>query len=297
SAGENGKPGLPGYNGGNLKVIYGRIYNDENLKFVSLGGQGGPGQNGGDGAHGQDGADALAEDITADCALNEMLCSGVLHAEVPRYPMKPLIEMFGCRKHLLESCYLTKIQVWEDSGVVKKSSRYHARNGKPGQVGGNSGKPGKGGNPGRSGQSNLVSANNHFFKWSNSNEFVAVGLDGKTGSPAQGGKNGNGIERAYFILQLRGIALVFSFGAGDVYQLASESVIIPSYVYAPSGSLMTELNEEGIQYSKESAVDFYGSEKLYMKFLNDSNEKFINSRINQQTFYINFKLKFLDRLE
>ncbi|CAF1003742.1 unnamed protein product, partial [Brachionus calyciflorus] len=42
--GADGKPGLPGYNGGNLKVIYGHIYNDENLNFVSTGGQGGPGQ-------------------------------------------------------------------------------------------------------------------------------------------------------------------------------------------------------------------------------------------------------------
>ena len=46
SAGDNGKPGLPGYNVGNLKVIYGRIYYEENLNFVSVGGQGGPGQDG-----------------------------------------------------------------------------------------------------------------------------------------------------------------------------------------------------------------------------------------------------------
>ncbi|CAF1097416.1 unnamed protein product, partial [Brachionus calyciflorus] len=214
----------------------------------------------GDGDNGKNGVDALAEDITEDCSLNEILCTGVIYAEAPRYP-KQRIEQLGCRKYLLESCYLTKITVWEDSGVVKKSTRYHARNGSPGQNGGNSGKPGKGGNPGRSGQSYLISVNNHRFKWSNSSLFGAVGLDGKPGKPGQGGKNGNGIERGFFILQLRGIALVFSFGAGDVHALAGESEIIPSDVFAPSGSITKELNEERKQYSKESAVDLVSSQK------------------------------------
>lgn len=45
-AGNNGKPGLPGYNGGNLFILADLITNVDNLKFVSVGGEGGPGQNG-----------------------------------------------------------------------------------------------------------------------------------------------------------------------------------------------------------------------------------------------------------
>jgi hypothetical protein len=40
------KPGLPGYNGGNLVIIADEILNSTNLKFISDGGVGGPGQQG-----------------------------------------------------------------------------------------------------------------------------------------------------------------------------------------------------------------------------------------------------------
>ncbi|CAF1151483.1 unnamed protein product, partial [Brachionus calyciflorus] len=42
--GEDGKPGLPGFNGGNLIIYADKIINENNMKFVSIGGQGGPGQ-------------------------------------------------------------------------------------------------------------------------------------------------------------------------------------------------------------------------------------------------------------
>jgi energy-coupling factor transporter ATP-binding protein EcfA2 len=44
--GMDGKPGLPGYNGGNLVIIADEILNSTNLKFISDGGLGGPGQHG-----------------------------------------------------------------------------------------------------------------------------------------------------------------------------------------------------------------------------------------------------------
>ena len=44
--GDNGKPGLPGYNGGNLFAFSDIAINYENFNFISNGGQGGPGQNG-----------------------------------------------------------------------------------------------------------------------------------------------------------------------------------------------------------------------------------------------------------
>ncbi|CAF1122629.1 unnamed protein product, partial [Brachionus calyciflorus] len=292
SAGENGKPGLPGYSGGNLKIIYDNIYN-ENLIVISDGGQGGPGQDGGDGVDGQNGADALPHEVHSDCSLNEMYCTNVINSEAPRLPNRVIEALGGCNEDLLKSCYLTRIIVWEDNGVVKKSSRYHARNGSPGQAGGNSGKPGKGGNGGRSGQNKMMSVKSPTFKWWTSNIFGPVGVDGKPGIPGQGGKIGNGIERGFFIQQLRGIALAFTFGGGDVYEMAQESEVIPSYGWAISGSITRELNIEGIQFSKESPMDLYGSENLYMKFINDLSVKFINSRFNQQTFFINFKLKCL----
>jgi hypothetical protein len=44
--GTDGKPGLPGYNAGNLIIsTYETLYK-EKLKFIAQGGQGGPGQEG-----------------------------------------------------------------------------------------------------------------------------------------------------------------------------------------------------------------------------------------------------------
>ena len=45
--GDNGKSGLNGLNGGNLIIVYGDIIgSSENIKFISNGGTGGPGQDG-----------------------------------------------------------------------------------------------------------------------------------------------------------------------------------------------------------------------------------------------------------
>lgn len=45
-SGENGKPGLQGFDSGNLIVYADKIKNSDNLVFVSIGGNGGPGQAG-----------------------------------------------------------------------------------------------------------------------------------------------------------------------------------------------------------------------------------------------------------
>ena len=42
----DGKPGLPGFNGGNLIIISNNIVNLEFLNYSSFGGKGGNGQNG-----------------------------------------------------------------------------------------------------------------------------------------------------------------------------------------------------------------------------------------------------------
>jgi hypothetical protein len=44
--GRDGKPGLPGYNAGNLIISTHEILYKEKLKFLAQGGQGGPGQEG-----------------------------------------------------------------------------------------------------------------------------------------------------------------------------------------------------------------------------------------------------------
>ncbi|RNA22782.1 hypothetical protein BpHYR1_041619 [Brachionus plicatilis] len=54
--GHDGEPGKPGYNGGRLFIFaeYVKYANESKIEFISIGGNGGPGQ---DGGHGQDGRD------------------------------------------------------------------------------------------------------------------------------------------------------------------------------------------------------------------------------------------------
>ena len=44
--GENGKPGLPGYNAGNLFIYANEINQNEDNEFIMSSGKGGPGQDG-----------------------------------------------------------------------------------------------------------------------------------------------------------------------------------------------------------------------------------------------------------
>lgn len=55
-----GKRGLPGESGGNVRVIYNEIFNAENWTIVSNGGRGNGGQDGQDGKTGKDGEDATS---------------------------------------------------------------------------------------------------------------------------------------------------------------------------------------------------------------------------------------------
>jgi GTPase SAR1 family protein len=56
--GNDGKPGLPGFSGGNFLGIGNEFIGLDKLTIISNGGRGGPGQNGGDGADGKQGLDA-----------------------------------------------------------------------------------------------------------------------------------------------------------------------------------------------------------------------------------------------
>ncbi|CAF0960078.1 unnamed protein product [Brachionus calyciflorus] len=279
-AGENGKPGLPGFNAGYFKVFADKIVNEENMIFVSTGGQGGTGQQGGDGTEGKTGVDVLASEVDEHCTYNELSCNNILGQEIP---IKGHMYR-ACDVNLLSECFLVRVDVHHDDAGMKKSSRYYQKNGGKGLAGGASGKPGKGGYPGYGGNAFLMTSNS--FKTYNG-LTGSNGNNGAPGNPGLGGKDGNGMRRAFFIQKMKELAAIFSLGialAGNQHHMAPETEIIQSNSRGPSGVLTTELNEEGIQKASQSVLEFYERETDYFKFMNEVNLQFKNSKLIERVF-------------
>ncbi|CAG8506914.1 7934_t:CDS:1 [Cetraspora pellucida] len=182
--GEDGLPGLPGYNGGNF---YGRgntFFDISSLTIDVSGGDGGQGQDGGNGADGFDGSDCGEEFVKNkdDSAL------------ISREKVK--LNLFSDKEEALDKVIRCTEKVVKLVLTVNDKHEEIYEYFDPGQKGGDGGRGGIGGIGGKHGFV-VLNSSSKLLENPNILEESRRGLNGKGGSPGLGGKNGRKYRGVY----------------------------------------------------------------------------------------------------
>jgi len=182
SDGENGRPGSPGYSGGNFYGVVDELYNSRDLTLDVSGGNGGNGQDGGKGINGEDGEDGDEDNVKE----------------------RKIAVLTG--KHAIKHSDFVESIRWPF--FANDEYRLTYRSGKPGKKGGNSGAGGIGGFGGKKGivyfEDSMFTDVTHRYEI----DITAVdgerGLEGAHGQPGKGGRHGKVFEGVYIEKPIRG---------------------------------------------------------------------------------------------
>lgn len=178
--GDDGNPGMPGESSGKIFGIVDTIIDENNLRVVSEGGKGCPGQNGGDGAVGMDGINAPVFEKIFFREHFEAYCDkwkGLSWAHIMN--IKYDGQFSGCTFQFLNLDYIDdndKIELWR---IIC--------NGSNGETGSNGGNGGVGGVGGSANEIKINKFQGREFK----NLELQDGLPGENGKGGGGGKGGN----------------------------------------------------------------------------------------------------------
>ncbi|CAG8769974.1 7319_t:CDS:1 [Cetraspora pellucida] len=220
--GEDGLPGLPGYNGGNFYGKGNTFFNISSLTIDVSGGDGGQGQDGGNGAKGFDGSDC-----------GEVF---VKNKNVSALISRKKVNLFSDEGEALDKVirYTEKIVKLVLTVNNKHEEIYEFFD--PGQKGGDGGRGGIGGIGGRPG---FVVLNSSYKLLENPNilKESKQGLNGKGGRPGLGGKNGQKYRGVY--INERVIPAIRGFMEFDSNRAISSGLLEATRAVTPAASSAT----------------------------------------------------------
>jgi hypothetical protein len=191
--GTDGKPGLPGFSGGNFLGIGNEFIGLNNLTVISNGGRGGPGQNGGDGINGRPGTDASKSDNSSNFVARDSC----------HYDNTSIAAKYFDHHH--------------SADFNHHRERYLCKANSPGQAGGRGGNGGSGGLPGIKGNCTILRNYEQIVGYTSVALDGRNGLDGRGGIGGTGGVNGRNFSCAKIVRNATAALGIFSFGIATAW--------------------------------------------------------------------------------
>ncbi|CAG8513130.1 11420_t:CDS:1 [Cetraspora pellucida] len=182
--GEDGLPGLPGYNGGNFYGKGNIFFDISSLTINVSGGDGGQGQDGGNGADGFDGSDC-GEDFVKNKEDSALISREKVNLNLFSHEEEALDKVIRCTEKVVKLVLTVN---------DKHEEIYEYFD--PGQKGGDGGRGGIGGIGGKHGFV-VLNSSCKLLKNPNILEESRRGSNGKGGRPGLGGKHGRKYRGVY----------------------------------------------------------------------------------------------------